>query len=107
MRASTVIDASIEECAAHELNLMSRGQTQAHFESGGKERSLTKKNDHSAVFHAVYDFKIPGFQPREFVLTQLWSKLGENMIVLASEDMLLPEQFPTNSTYVRASAAVF
>jgi hypothetical protein len=107
MRASTVLDASVEECAARELSPMTRELQKSHFESGGRERTLTKRNDHSAIFRVVYDFHIPGFQLREFLTSQMWKKLGNDTIVVLSDSVDVKEEFPINPNYMRATATSY
>jgi hypothetical protein len=107
MRASVVLDTSIEECAAEKLCQATRSKIKGHYESGNLDRSLTEINEHSAVFHAVYNFPVPGFLPREFVLLQLWKKVDEKTIVVVSESTDLPEKFPVNPKYVRATTTIF
>jgi hypothetical protein len=55
----------------------------------------------------VYDLKVPGLQPREFLVTQLWSKIEENTVVIACQDVDLSDDFSANSKYVRGSSAIF
>jgi hypothetical protein len=107
MRATTVLDAPIEECAANEMSMQSRANSKEMADYGGLERSLTKRNNHSAVFKAVYDFKIIAFLPREFLLCVMWRKLDENTIVVVSDNADLPDQFPINPKYVRAATTAY
>ena len=69
IRASATIDSSIEECAAWEIDKNSRKNMKG---STHLVRTLVYDNGHSAVFHLVKDFRIPGFAPREWVLRVLW-----------------------------------
>jgi len=58
VRASATIDSSIEECAAWDTHKMSRKNTKG---STNLVKTLVHDNGHSAVFHVVKDFRIPGF----------------------------------------------
>jgi hypothetical protein len=91
---NTVIDAPIESCAALEICVMSKALRKAHFESGGLDRILKKRNDHSAIFQVVYDLNAPGVSPREFCSSQLWTKEGDGTIILTYESVDLPDEFP-------------
>jgi hypothetical protein len=108
VRASAVLDAPVEECLAKELCVMTRDLTKKHFSSSALhgERSLVRRNRHHAVFRAVYDFKIPGLQPREFVSSQVWKWQDENTAVKVYESMEISDDFPINSKYVRASTKI-
>jgi hypothetical protein len=106
-RATTVIDAPIESCAALEICVMSKALRKAHFESGGLDRILKKRNDHSAIFQVVYDLNAPGVSPREFCSSQLWTKEGDGTIILTYESVDLPDEFPIDRASVRASMMAF
>jgi len=100
-RASVTIDASAEECAAWEMNQMSRENVRNH---GSLPRSLTKLNDHSGVFHGVYDFQIPGFRPREFLSALVWRRRGDELTVVY--DDAHHTDFQLNPSYVRGTSTV-
>jgi hypothetical protein len=107
-RATAVLDASIEECAALEWELTARKRTAINFETGSRERNVTKRNEHSSIFRAVYDLGVPGFLPREFLLSQVWSKLDEDTIVIARTTVELPDEYPIDpKKYVRGFTKVF
>ena len=57
-RAITVIDASIEDCAAWDFARMTRERAQENRERGGLERKLVTVNDHSAIYYLARDFKV-------------------------------------------------
>jgi hypothetical protein len=104
--ATAVVDASIEDCAAWELSSMSREQTKSHHERKGLGRSLTAANPHCYVYHLVVDLHLPGFQPREWVLRQVWKWDGDSRDRLdtVAENFENPESYPINPKYVRAKA---
>ena len=70
------LDTSIQEAAAYEMNKKSRAAMKHHETHGGLERELVNVNDHHLVYQIVYDFKIPGFEPREFVMSLIWKWTG-------------------------------
>ena len=98
-RASVVVDASVFDCAAWEVMQMGRKRLRDH---GRLERSLTKVNDHHGIFYAAYDFGIPGFQPREFLQSQVWRLQGDKLTaVYHSVDRA---DVPPNPLYVRGTS---
>jgi hypothetical protein len=105
--ATAVIDASAEDCAAYQLAFMSRHNQRADFELAGMNRTLVKQNGHCSVIQAVYDVKVPGFQPREFVSLQVWRReLEDNSIVVVIDAVNLPDQFPVRPNIVRATTSI-
>jgi len=98
-RASTIVDASAEECAAWEMSKMSRDSVRNHRGFGGRERHHICRNEHHGVFHAVYDIGIPGFQFREIVQSAVWKMHGDRLIVTSSAAD--HAEFPRNSMYAR------
>ena len=101
-RASVAVDASIEECAAWEIAKMNREQAK---DAGSLERSFTKTNDHHGVYHVVYDFKIPGFQQREFLSSLVWGQQGDKLVVLY--DDVEHVDFPVSPSLVRATTTIY
>jgi len=101
-RASVTVDASMEECAAWEIAKMNREQVR---DAGSLERSFTKTNDHHGVYHVVYDFKIPGFQPREFLSSLVWRQQGDKLVVLY--DDVEHTDFPVYPSLVRATTTIY
>ena len=100
-RASVTVDASIEECVAWEISKMNREQAR---DAGSLERSFTKTNDHHGVYHVVYDFGIPGFQPREFLSSLVWRQQGDKLVVLY--DDVEHTDFPVSPSLVRGSTTI-
>jgi len=98
-RASAIIDASVFDCAAWEMSQMMRERVRNH---GSLERSLTKINDHHAVFHAAYDFAIPGFMPREFLQSLVWRLQGDQLT--AVYDSVDRADFAPSPLYVRGTS---
>jgi len=95
-RASVTVDASVEECAAWEMAAMSRERVK---NAGSLERSLTRINEHHCVVRVVHDFKVPGFQPREFLTAQVWQQQGDKLSVAYDDDE--HEDFPRIPSLVR------
>jgi len=101
-RASVTVDASIEECATWEIAKMNREQVR---DAGSLERSFTKTNDHHGVYHVVYDFKISGFQPREFLSALVWRQQEDKIAVFY--DGVEHADFPVCPSLVRGSTTVY
>ena len=101
VRASATIDSSIEECAASEMDKMSRKSTKG---STNLERSFVYDNGHCAVFRFAKALHIPGFAPREWVLRMLW-KNSADTVVVCYESIIAQNE--ANSKYVRASSSVY
>jgi hypothetical protein len=102
-KASTTVDASSEDCAVWEMSKMSRENTKLHGNFGGLEKSLTRRNAHSSLYHVVYK---GGFaiMPREWVQYQLWRRTDQVLeLVYESTEHA---DIPPNSDYVRAKSTV-
>jgi len=102
IRASVTVDATAEQCAAWEMCQLSREAVRNH---GTLPRALTKTNAHNSVYNVVYDFKIPGFLPREFLMQNVWRRQGDKLAIVY-DDIDSPN-FPPNSAYVRGTTTVF
>ena len=69
LRGTTVVDATVEECAAWDMKKMSMEQTKR---GSNTDRALKEINNHHSVYHFVRDLRIPSFQPREWVFDMVW-----------------------------------
>jgi len=99
-RATTVVDASIEVCAAWEMAKMSREQQK----KPSLLKTLTAVNSHNYVYHTVNDnVKVPGFLPREFVTRQVWKKQDVDTLLVIYESFKHAD-YPMRSEYVRGSS---
>ena len=105
LRASTVIDAAIEEIAPWEMSQMSRENMKEHHNFGGLERDLLKVNEHRSIYRVVYDLGIPGVRPREWCQSQVWSWADENNLEVCYADVDDP-RFPIDNKYSRASSCL-
>jgi len=101
-RASVTVDSSVEDCAAWEMASMSRERVR---DAGSLERSLTSINDHYGVIRVVYDFKIPGFNSREFITARVWRRQGDKLAV--AYDDTEREEFARNTLHVRGTTAAY
>jgi hypothetical protein len=105
--ATAVVDASTEDCAAHQLMFMSREKQGENFEFNGMDRAQMKRNDHCSVIYNVYNAKVPGLQPREFLSLQIWKRqLDDNSIVFVVDAVDLPNEFPIRRNIVRATCSI-
>jgi len=102
IRASANIDSSIEDCAAWEISKMSRELVKV---VGSLERSLASINDHYGVIRMVYDFGIPGFQPREFLSSLVWRRQGDKLAVVYDDTE--HADFPVSPSLVRGSTTIY
>jgi len=102
LRASTIVDASVEECAARELAKTSRAQIKS---KKNLQSSLMKINDHQIIYHVVKEIKIPGFAPREFLSRVVWKKQGQTLVVVY--ESMEHEDFPANDALVRAESTTY
>jgi hypothetical protein len=74
--ATTIVDASLEECTAHEISrLNSRAKMNNLTKLGIVELTVEKVNGHSLYFFTTRDLGIPGFALREFRTKITWQKV--------------------------------
>ena len=102
-RAITVVDASIEDCAAWEVARMTRERMKEHYTFGGLGKSVVKLNNHSELFYSA--FKFSALAPREFLVKDIWRKMDEDTMVVVYEDFE-HDDFPVGGgkDFVRASS---
>jgi len=101
VRASVSVDVSVEDCAVWEMIQINRERVK---EGGALARSLTAINGHHGLFHLAFDLGIPGFQPREFLLSQVWRRQGEKLAV--AYESVQHGDFPLNPSYVRGTTTL-
>lgn len=88
----TVIDTSMEHCAAWVFNVDSRDRMKLAFKAHGIqlcERVVERVNKHYMVERSVYDLNIPGLKKREFLAKWIW-KWGEYASEAAASAALSP-----------------
>ena len=102
-RASTIVDASVEACAAWDLHKMSREKMKSNRSSRVMVSSQTTINDHSAVVQRVQDIRVPGFKPREWVTANIWKWADEGTLKVFVESTDF-EGVPVKKEYLRAAA---
>jgi hypothetical protein len=109
LRGSSIIDTTAEECAAFDLLKMSRENLKS---AQNLKRAVVEEpnSDHSFIFHFVKDFRVPGFQPREWLLRVLWKKLESDdadTVITCYESIPEHPDFPFDPTLcTRASNTV-
>ena len=103
-RASTIVDASIEECCAWELLKMSRVKMKKHYHSGGLERGFKFQNDHCSVYNVVRKLPVPFSKHREWVLRQVWKWSDRDTLVVVHEST---PSGKLNEGYTRVTAASY
>ncbi|GMI43693.1 hypothetical protein TrCOL_g6405 [Triparma columacea] len=84
--ATTVLDASVEECAANEFYLDSR-----EFKKGAKERGITdyhvkNVNDHTLYYITTRNLGLPGFVPRDGRSKITWFKQEDGKVIIDVTD---------------------
>jgi hypothetical protein len=82
---------------------LSRENQKEHVAFGGLDRNLKKINDHQNIYHAVYDFSIPGFLPRQFVSMVVWKWEEDKKELTVVYDDVKHTAFPECKEYLRAS----
>jgi len=102
-RASTIVDASPEECAAWEIMKTSREQMKRR----NIVRTLTRVNSHKNIFYTVRSFGVPTVCPREWITSQIWKVKDQKKIVVAYESHDGLEAYPLNPAYVRAKTSSY
>ncbi|GMH56674.1 hypothetical protein TrST_g10865 [Triparma strigata] len=107
-RASTTVDAAIEDCAPFELMRMTRERMQAHYKFGGLDREMMKLTNHTDLYHLVIDLGVKTFAPREWLTKVVWKKVDEDTMIVCVEDVE-DDRFPAGDGkgYVRASSSAF
>ena len=103
MRASTVVDASVEACAAWDLHKMSRNNAKTNSSAGILESSQTNVNEHHTIVQNVYEVPVLGFKPREWVTANIWKWDGAETLKVFVESTDT-EGVPVKKEYLRATA---
>ena len=107
LRATAVIDASVEECAAQDLTKMSRAQLNKAPNSGRSFTKAEKGNDHNFVFRYAINLRVPGFATREWVTRVIWKRLDADTTIVCYESIPDHPDYPTTANFVRASFTVY
>ncbi|GMH58858.1 hypothetical protein TrLO_g8001 [Triparma laevis f. longispina] len=107
-RAATVVEATIEDCAAWELTRMTRERVKDHYKFGGVDRKVDKLSYHSDMYYFAVDFGIKSFALREWLVKFVWKMVDENTMIVGYEDTE-DDNFPigVRKKYVRASSGAF
>ena len=106
-RATTVVDASLEECAAWELAKMTRERMKGHLDFGGLDREVVKLNNHAELFLFAMDLGVRGFDSREWLTKVVWKMIDQNTMITTVED-IEHDDFPIGANnHVRASSGCF
>jgi len=102
LKAESVVDADITNCASYEFNQMSRHRYEKFFDSVGLHRSVTKQNEHS--FFMCQAYKYPYMKARQFVNRVIWKWLDETKLILVFEGLKCREYPLEPDKYIRADA---
>ncbi|GMH72902.1 hypothetical protein TL16_g06036 [Triparma laevis f. inornata] len=107
-KAITVVDATVEDCAAWEKAKLTREMMRSHHSSGGLERKVGKLNNHSELYYQAIDFGVASFAPREWLTKVVWKVVDKNTMVVGYEDVE-DDNYPIGAGkgYVRSSAGTF
>jgi len=100
LRATTVIDASVEECAAYEMCKTTREQSNGQIEEGYFDLN-EKQSDHCTIMRMVLDLDVPGLSVREFLTAQTWRWQGDNIAVTYAS--MKHKDYPPRKGYVRGA----
>ena len=85
-RAVTIVDASIEDCAAWENAKMTRERMKGHYDFGGLDRKVVKLTNHSELFYFVIDLGVKTIAPREWLIKSVWKMVDEDTMIVCYED---------------------
>jgi len=103
--ATTVVDASVEECAARELFLDSREFRKTSKERGITEYHVKNVNDHTFYYITTRELGLPGFSPRDGRNKIIWLKQDDGKVIINFEDTEeLHEDFPVKARNVLVKA---
>ena len=72
LRASTVVDAPLEDCLAWEIAKLSRAAQKRHFKEHGKEQALIGVDAHSGTYHDIRGLDVPRSRLREWRMRYVW-----------------------------------
>jgi predicted ATP-grasp superfamily ATP-dependent carboligase len=65
--STTVVDATIDQCASWEMLKLSRSQITDHYAKGGQEIGVAKISNHSHIYRKAKDLKFKGLAVREWI----------------------------------------
>jgi len=104
-RCTTIVDATISECAAFEMHLTSRENSKATHELTIL-KTITEVNDHHSIVQQVRDDLrgVPGFIPRQFLSRLLWKWTNEYTFVCAYVNIDKHEDYPVRKLWMRGEA---
>ena len=84
-KLETVVDSTMEECAAWIFLLGSRARTLDAFRHSTitlRERVSSRVNNHIMIERSVYDLNMPGFSKREFLSSWTWKWETRDKLVI-------------------------
>jgi hypothetical protein len=104
--ATTVVDASVEECAAHAFSkLGNREHKRVRQKQGISFLKVINVNPHTLHFATTRELGVPGLSPRDTRSKVIWSKdKNGNILVDASDTSDLNDKFPVKTGNVLATA---
>ncbi|GMI45735.1 hypothetical protein TrCOL_g13458, partial [Triparma columacea] len=86
--ARTVVDASIEECTAHQYYLDSRMLRNTARERGIVDFMVEKVNDHTLYYFSTRNLGVPGLSKRQWRSKITWKRVDNGKIVMVVADTL-------------------
>ncbi|GMI43036.1 hypothetical protein TrCOL_g3874 [Triparma columacea] len=84
--ATTVVDASVEECAANEFYFDSREFRKTSKERGITEYHIKNSSGHTSYYMATRDLGLPGFNPRDGRNKIIWLKQDDGKVIIDVAD---------------------
>ena len=104
--ATTVVDASVEECAAHEYSsLYSRSWKKLASQSGFSQLKTRFVNNNTLYYITTRDLGLPGFSPRETRSKVTWFKQDDGKVIIDVTDTEeLHEDYPVKAGNVLGKA---
>jgi hypothetical protein len=104
--ANTVVDASVEECAAYEYSsLYSRGWKNLASQSGFSQVNTRFVNNHTLYYVTTRELGLPGFAPRDGRSKVTWFKQHDGKVIIDVADTdQLQVDFPVKARNILGKA---
>jgi hypothetical protein len=104
--ATTVVDASVEECAAYEItSLNSRNEMKKAKMNGITTMKVVNVNPHTLYYITTRNIGIPGFAPRDGRSKTTWFNQNDGKVIIDVADTdELQEDFPVKARNVLGKA---
>jgi len=103
-RASTIVDAPVEECVAWEIDKTSRENERGYHEyASGRPRRAELVNAHHTLYYHVFLINYYGITPRDFLNRIIWKWSADKSSLTVVYDEVEDPRFPPWKKYIRGS----